>query len=270
MKYLIYLLTALLLASCGKDSKQNDYECWYCEDDNACWTCEQLTDTVGLNLYPFAPFPDGWQRDPSISAFAERQIPENFMAGMTTKELFYQWAYCEFSSNFLMHNDVQAGFEYTTKQLNMISEILKRPDLGKMFLEFLQYTNPSDIPEYDDNKDCFQFYYFDLSIFACQPEVIHWLTDEEIDQYIFLQRRHLKAFQSINRGGLYILQSLGSIHFGLGNVMIRYEYEPFTQLIIYPSPASDHGWITQETSSQEEAHAIIDECMDKFIKTRKR
>lgn len=194
------------------------------------WNCEQLLDTTGLKLYPFIPFTDEF--GPGKSQFTEllaaRQIPEDFLCKMSTKELFYQYVYCDLSGTMFLFNTYLQGFLSTTR-LNMLPELLNRSDVGHVLLELLQKVDPSNMV-FDMSKrvNCFWWDHC-LQIILAQPEVINSMTDEDIDQYIQQQIRihdTIRSLSGTDQNWVYP-SSVVVVLMGLGHVMVRYEYEPF-------------------------------------------
>jgi len=186
-------------------------------------SCEEMMDTCGLKLYPFIPFTDEWNRanTPYAELLESRQIPEDFMRNMTTEELFYQVVYCDLARNML-------STERPEMRLNMVPELLNRPDLGKVLLVLFQRNDPSIL-----ETDCV-FWRFCLQLFGAQPVFINSLTEDEIFIYVHHQLR-LLIFVQNNCQIPYYQCDMGLftnlILYGLGNLMILYEYEPFMQTL---------------------------------------
>ncbi len=222
MKNLIVLLMAIAFVSCGKNDTPDTPE-------KIKSYCDQLFDTTGLKLYRFIPFSDEWGpgKTPFTELVESRQIPEDFLLGMTTKELFLQYFYCELVLNVTMvQGNGRSGFLVSKNTFNMIPELLNRPDVGQVVLEILEKIDITKLEGY-----CRLSYLGLFQVFAAQPEVINSMTDEEIDDYIFHQMRcyddilsHIDMWASF--------RSYEYIWFGLGNVMIRYKFEPFMRLLL--------------------------------------
>ena len=233
MKNLIVILTVVLFVSCIKMSDGVDSYC----------SCEQLLDTTGLKLYPFAPFTDEeWRLMSYDYKLERRQIPEDFLRGMTTKELFYQVVYTDLSKSMVVFNTMQQGFEAVTKQLNMLPELLNRLDAGHVLLEIQQKVDPAKI----EGSDCWWFDYC-LQIISAQSELINHMTEKDIDDYINLQIRCLKKDYSVRKD--YPASAKLRL-FGLGNIMIRYEYDPFMQTLGKNPVTNEMFWDTQRISEQ--------------------
>ena len=199
------------------------------DGNNDYLSCEQLLDTTGLKLYPFVPFTDEeWISLPGEIKVERRQIPEDFLREMTTKELFYQVVYTDLSKSMGLFNTMQQGFEAVTQQLNMFPELLNRPDAGQVLLEFLQKVDPSKI----DGLDCFWWDHC-LQIILAQKEIINRMSDEDINQYIHQQLRCHETIRSLSKTNknFEYPASAAILLFGLGNVLIRHEFEPFLQLL---------------------------------------
>jgi hypothetical protein len=191
--------------------------------------CKQLTDTTGLNLYLFTPFTNEEVKTLAYGTkLKRRQIPDDVLRGMTTKELFYQFVLCDMSSGMYLHHSAQAGFQATVKQLNMLPELLKRPDAGRVLLDLLGKVELAAL----EGAACFHAYECMQRIIA-QPEVIGRMREEEIDEYIVLMMRHqeiVRVLSETNDSWNYP-ESLAAVLYGLGNVMLRFEHEPFQRLV---------------------------------------
>ena len=214
-------------------------------DDNTYFSnCKEMLNTVELNLYPFVQFTDEEMRMlPYNIKLERRQIPEDFLQRMTTKELFYQVVCCDLSKDMLVFNTMQQGFE-SVKRLNMLPELLNRPDAGHVLLEILRKVNPAQIKGSDCHWTCHC-----LNITGAQPEVINRMTDEDIDDYISQQLRCYDAIQSLDATNPEY-HGVNVILFGLGNVMIRYEFEPFIQMLCNDPITNELIWDTQFITEQ--------------------
>ncbi len=240
MKYLISLLSVMLFASCANNEMS--------DENNVDISCDQF-DTSGLKLYPFVPFTDEeWRAMSYAYKMERRQIPEDFLREMTTKELFYQVVYTDLSKDMFVFNTMQQGFEAVTERLNMFPELLNRPDAGHVLLEILQKIDPSKI----DGQDCFWFNHC-LQIILAQPEIINRMTDEDIDNYIQQQIRCHDVIRDLKSD---YPASAALILFGLGNVMIRYEFEPFMQTLNRHPVTNELYWNTQCINEQHALQVI--------------
>jgi len=246
MKYLKTFIIVVLFVSCKNNNDTPaiiDFCC--CENEeyqmfvSDYWSCEQLLDTTGLKLYPFVPFTDDEWRQMSYDYKLERrQIPTDFLCKMTTKELFYQVAYTELSFRMLNSPD---------KRLNMVTELLNRPNAGCTLIEILGHINPVHIS--DDGKiwpetSCWWMNHC-LQIIAGQPEVINSMTDADIDNYIVQQMRCLETHRNLceNSDDEYCYcENVYLILYGLGNVMIRYKFEPFIQSLLRNPETNELIW----------------------------
>jgi hypothetical protein len=218
------------------------------DESNDYWDEEQMFSTVGLNLYSFTPFTDEEWRDMSFADKLERrQIPEDFLRRMSTKELFYQYVHCDLSKNIFVFNTIQQGFE-STKQLNMLSELLNRPDAGDVLLTLLQKIDPGKIKSSDSHR-----FYFCLNIITAQQDIINRMTDEDIDNYIVQQMRCHDVIQKLSAtdNNWEYPASVKTLLFGLGNVMIRYEFNPFIQTLAKNQETNGLIWDTQYIKEQD-------------------
>lgn len=247
LKIKMFLL--LLVVGAAGCNETNEYK-----DDY--WSCEQMIDTNGLQIYPFVPFTDEeWKAMSYAYKVEQRQIPKDFLLKMTTKELFYQFVYTDLSQSIFLFNSTYYGFRGTIEQFNMLPELLNRPDAGKVIVEILKKVDITRI-----EKDCYVWYWF-LQVIAAQPEVINSMTDADIDNYIFHQKRCHDAIQRLsilsNEKWAYP-KSTELILIGFYNVMLQYEFEPFMQ----------HLELNPTCESFISNDLIID-CIEKFINRKK-
>jgi len=248
LKITMFLLMFVVIGTFGCN-KSNEYN-----DDY--WSCEQLIDTYGLELYPFVPFTDEEWRAMSYDYKVERrQIPQDYLHKMTTKELLYQYANTDLSQSIFLFNSLYFGFRASINQFNMLPELLNRPDAGKVIVEILKKVDITRI-----EKDCYQWYCF-LQMIAAQPEIINGMTDADIDKYIFYQKRCHDAIQelsTINNERWAYPRSAELILIGFCNVMIRYEFKPFKQLLEL-NPNCEYCV----------SYDLIIDCIEKFIIRKK-
>jgi hypothetical protein len=135
----------------------------------------------------------------------------------------------------------------------MLPELLSRPDAGHILLALLQKTDPAKI----ENPDCHWFYHC-LNITGAQPEIINRMTDEDIDSYIVQQIRCHDVIRGLSATGEnweYPI-SVKTLLFGLGNVMIRYEFEPFLQTLDRNPDTNELLWDTQHIKEQDALQVI--------------
>jgi hypothetical protein len=239
----------------------NNADNMYADDEYAVdLDCSQLPDTTGLNLYSFAPFTVEEMKTLANSVKLERrQIPESVLRGMTTKALFYQFVLCDLSPGMYMHNSAQAGFRATAKQLNMLPELLNRTDAGGVLLDLLGRMELATM----DGLGCLHAYECMQRIIA-QTEVIGNMTEKEIDEYIRLMMLHQKTIRELaetNDNWSYP-ESLAAILYGLGNVMLRYEYEPFSLLLA--TDAGVNGLMNGDNLRNEQTVSLINDCIANF------
>ena len=275
MKRLIILLIAMLFVACAKKPPDDNNECLCCEEafdklntgGYYFANCEEMLDTVGLGLklYSFVPFTDEeWKQTSYDYKLKRRQIPEEFLSEMTAKELFYQYFYCDLNTLF-MFNTFQQGFE-SDKRMNMLPELLNRSNAGHVLLELLRKVDPSKI----NRSDCFRWD-FELQIILAQLEVINRMTDEDIDNYIIEQMRCHDVIRLLSLCDEENWKYPGSarlILFGLGNVMIRYEFEPFMQSLFRHPDTNEVIWDPMFIK-KEYALQVID-YVEQFIKNKKK
>jgi hypothetical protein len=222
--------------------------------------CKQLTDTTGLNLYPFTPFTDEEVKTLAYGTkLKRRQIPDDALRGMTTKELFYQFVLCDMSPGMYLHHSAQAGFRATVKQLNMLPELLNRPDAGRVLLDLLGGVELAAL----DGAGCFHAYECMQRIIA-QAEVIDRMREEEIDEYIALMMYHQETVRELSEtnDSWNYPESLAAVFYGLGNVMLRFEYEPFHRLV--ETDAGVSGLMAGNNLKSAQTVSLINNCIAHF------
>lgn len=252
MRNLMVLLVAVYFVSCNNENNPtNDNIFLNCgnvfDAGNYFTNCEEMLDTFGLKTYPFIPFTDEeWQETSYSDKLERRQIPEDFLHSMTTKALFYQVVYTDLSGSMGLYSNRQQGFESVTQQLNMLPELLNRPDAGHVLLELLQKVDMSKIQlDFSGEVDCYWWYYC-LQIIGAQMEVINRMTNEDICVYIHHQLRCHDIMQSLSD----YPANAALLLFGLGNVMIRYKFEPFLQTLDRHPATNEVIWDTQFIKEQ--------------------
>ena len=272
MKNFICFITIILFVTCANNTPDEippneippDETCKLSDLDSSFGICKQFLDTTsGLKLYRFAPYTDVTTLN-MRKKLEQRQIPENCLIEMSTKALFYQVVYTDLSTNMVLYSSPQLGFEALTRDLNMIPELLNRPDAGYVLLELLQNLDPAKI----DGFDCWLWKRF-LQIFLLQVEVINNMTDEDIDRYIDEQLRCYDIIRCIDD---FFPQNVIPILYGLGNVMIRYEFEPFLQAfepLIWHPVTNDFIWRWDDNFFGEQYALLLIDIVKQF-KNRKR
>jgi len=245
MRCLAALLVVLLISCTGNNvfNESNDY-----------WESEQLLNTDGLELYIFIPFTEDEMTTMSYDEkLKQRQIPENFLQNMTTKELFYQFVYTDLSKSVLMFNTTKQGFEAVTKQFNVLPELLNRADAGHVLLELLQKVDPSKLR----NSDSFYWFHC-LQIIIGQKKIISSMTDEEINDFVLQQlycHDKIRSISNSNKNWEYPA-SVKELLFGLGNVMIQYEFDLFMQTLNRNPDTNEFIWDTQYMGEQDALQVI--------------
>jgi len=255
MKYLIYIMIGIVFISCNNE---RGYEV-----DHNYLSCDQLLNTSGLKLYSFKPFTDSEWRSTSYEyKLGKRQIPQSFLNKMNTTALFYQFVLCDLSKSIGLFNSIQLGFENAKEQLNMLPELLNRQDAGETLLKILQQISLETI----DNNDCMWFYRC-LQIVIAQPEVINQMAVEDIEKYILFQMRSQEIISGLAETNPYYWiypNSLDYILFGLGNVMLRYEFEPFVKMLETNPGLNDFMITATIYGNHDEYVSLINDCIEKF------
>lgn len=114
--------------------------------------------------------------------YAVQQIPEDILKKMTTKEVFHAWLDLPGRLEVLAYNSMQKGFDITVKRFNVIPELLKRPDVGKVVLEYYLSLDPSGIynETTDEKKGSFITDYGFIEFLLSQPDVIKTLPKSQM------------------------------------------------------------------------------------------
>ena len=259
MKIIKVILVVLLFVSCKKDIKPEE-DCEPVPDDGTVFvSCEQILNTCGLKLYTFAPFTDdfGPGKVPYNDLLAARQIPDDFLRKMTTKELFYQIVECELSKWMMMLYAPEL-------RLNMIVEFMDRPDAAHVLLNLLQRDDPSV-----GESECY-WWRFCMQVLIAQPEIINRMTEDEIENYIHHASRCIEIMLNMYKDSFN--ESCGMffcLFYGLGNVMFRYEFEPFIQSLPKDPVTNEVIWKKKPASSLPCLIEVLS-YIDQFLKlTRK-
>jgi hypothetical protein len=95
------------------------------------------------------------------------------------------------------------------------------------------------------------------------------MSDNEINKYICLQLRCQETIiilSESNKDWWSNPESMGAILFGFGNVMIRYEYEPFMQLL--ETNQAVHEMMDSGMARSKGVVALVNDCIVNFIKNR--
>jgi hypothetical protein len=254
----VLFVVSVLFASCTGNTLDGNTE----KDGSVYSICDRLPDVSGLGLYPFIPFTtEEMQTVPYQTKLEQRQIPEDYLRKMTTEALFYQFVYCDLSGGLYAWNTLQTGFENMVKQLNMLPELLSRSDAGNVLLEILENVKIAELKE----SDCFHFYHCIEHIVA-QPAVINSMTDAEISRYVSLQMRKQETIRELataNEDLWSYPESLGSILYGLGNVMFRYDFAPFRQLL--ETDQEIDALMFSAMVKNDRTVKVMNECVLKFV-----
>ena len=141
MKKNQFFLMIIFLFSCAKEALPQEPPKFFA-------SCEEMTDITGLNLYPFEEPVIGI----GIPELSKRQIPEDFLREMTTKELIYQISRIEGYNAFIsqpLQDRIDLLPSVQARAFNMIAEMLERPDAGSVLMQILQ-----KIVNIDDECEC--------------------------------------------------------------------------------------------------------------------
>lgn len=74
-----------------------------------------------------------------------QQIPTEILNKMSTEDVFYAWLELPGRLEVLAYNTMQKGFDVTVNRFNVLSELLKREDVGKVVFEYYQHFEPINL-----------------------------------------------------------------------------------------------------------------------------
>jgi hypothetical protein len=227
-----------------------------------------MLDVSGLKLYPF---------EVHTGSLEELQIPEDFLHGMPTKELFYQMSRFERIGEIIAHAYAKRiNFTSYISMFNMFAEFLKRPDAPHLLIQLLQRMDPAFIRWGDDfphvgSVDCMYFYDC-VQVFASHPDIINRMTEDEINRYINEQIRLYNKIRDMDKieNGLEFPRNTCMGLYGLCNIMLRYEFKPFMQLMEEDENLNNMMLSEYGTPSYTVIyHSLIIELIEQFKKMKK-
>jgi len=193
-----------------------------------------------------------------ISCSADEKIKRK-----DTEDLFYLFVRSDISRNMYLHNSMQQGFEFVRDQSNVLQELLRRPDTGRKLLKIYKDVNLIKI----EGRENFHLLECIQRIVA-QSEVIGNMTDKEINEYVCLQlhcQETIIILSETNKNWSYP-ESLGGILFGLGNVMFRYDFAPFMQVL--ESNSQICGMMESGMAKNIQDVELVRDCIVKFMNNR--
>lgn len=205
----------VVLTSCHRNDDTDDY-------------CARLLDTSDMNLYKFDPFTESdWKAMPYSEKLEKRQVPNDVLSQMSTKELFYQFVTCDLSHNTYMFNIALNGFRRTSESLNTMQTLIKQPDVGSFLIDMIHTVDITKI----NTSDCFHLFHCAQYILV-QQEVIDTFDDLDmlVDALMLLEENILHA-SNFNPNEWGVPFSLTAPTYGFGMIMMKYNYMPFIQLM---------------------------------------
>ncbi len=227
--------------------------------------CMHLLDTTNINLYSFAPFTENeWQTLSYSEKLEKRQVPSSNLQKMNCKELFYQFVFCDLSKDIYVFNSLQYGFKTSMSRLNMIQELIDRPDAGTFLIGMLEDIKISKIA----GLDCRHFFLC-LQMIVAQTEIINSLNHQDI-------RRLIKCFQQQEEEIIRLSEvntdwevpiDLTTIMLAFGNIMIGHHYEPFNYLI--ESNIEINAFMQGDNIRNMDVCVLIDKQIKGFLLTKK-
>lgn len=112
-----------------------------------------------------------------------QQIPVEILSKMTTKEVFIAWIELPGRLEALAYNTMQKGFDITIKRYNVLSELLKRPDVGTLVLDYYLTLNPSDLKNKTTNIEKGSFITDNgfIEFLLSQPEVLKTIPKNKVN-----------------------------------------------------------------------------------------
>jgi len=199
-----------------------------------------------------------------VVTFVACSTADEKMRRRDTEKLFYDLIGDSDSYKIGVFNTIQQGFEAVRDHSNVsnhLHELLRREDTGRKLLIILQNVNLEKIGEYADSGHVYCW----LQVILSQPEVINNMTYTDIMNYICIQLQCQNTLKILSESGKNDYpHSLMSIFFGLGNVMLKYEFEPFIRLLEMNQDCRElmisGGMVRNETIV-----FLFNECIYKFI-----
>ena len=216
--FVLFCLISVCCFSCKKDKIEVDIN-----------NCSTAFSTQGLTLFTFSPFTTEELKHMDYDErVRRRQIPDDFLKKMNTHELFVQFIQMDMAKDVLQFNTTQQGFRNAIKRYNMLQELYKHDDIVYYFTQALSEV---DIKELKEN-DC-RFYYLCLQMLSAQKEVIEKMNKSQTINYIntLSQITREIADLSFTDPNWQSLSSYDFIMIGYGNIMTKYEYPPFMELV---------------------------------------
>ena len=228
MNRLNIFLVCIFLFSCSKEATPQ-------EEPKLFTSCEEMLDVSGMKLFKFEPM------KPDESTITQRQIPEDFLRGMTTKDILYQISRLDdgIALTISMYSyESRGNFLDYIQRFNVCVEFLKRTDAPHVLLQILQRMDPTFVRMEDEYQgkepfvDCY-FFYQCVQALATHPNIIGRMTEEEVNLYIKVQIRLYNTIRDMEKieKGLIFPQSMGLGLYGLCKIMLRYKFEPLLQLM---------------------------------------
>ncbi len=214
--FVLFCLISVCCFSCKKDKIEVDIN-----------NCSTAFSTQGLTLFTFSPFTTEELNDYD-ERVRRRQIPNDFLKRMSTHELFVQFIHMDMAKDVVLFNTMQQGFRGAIERFNMLQELYEHDDVAHYFTKTLSEV---DIKEMKENE-C-RFYYLCLQMLSAQKEVIGKMNKSQTINYIntLSQITREIAELSLKDPNWQSLSSYDFIMIGYGNIMIKYEYQPFMELM---------------------------------------
>lgn len=253
---ILFFLMSVFYFSCNKDEINKD------KIDIEKKDCTVVFGTQGLTLYTFNPFTtEEWKKTDHKELVRRRQIPDDFLKKMNTHELFVQFIHMDMAKDALLFDTNQQGFRSIINQYNMLQELYKRDDMPDYFIRKLQEVNIKKVK----NNEC-HFHYLCLRMLSAQKEVIGKMNKSQTLSYINTVSQIITeiAELSFTDPNWQTLSSYDFEMIGHGNIMIKYKYPPFMELM--QSNKKVHLYMDGVISLDKELIGLIENCMIKFYK----
>ncbi len=253
---ILFFLMSIFCFSCNKDEMNNDKIEIEKKD------CTAAFGTQGLTLYTFNPFTaEEWKKTDHNELIRRRQIPDDFLKKMNTHELFIQFIYMDMAKDVLLFNTNQRGFRSIIDRYNMLQELYKRDDTPDYFIRKLQEVNIKEVK----NNEC-HFHYLCLRMLSAQKEVIGKMNKSQTLNYINTVSQIITeiAELSFTDPNWQTLSSYDFEMIGHGNIMIKYEYPPFMELM--QSNKKVRLYMDGVIPLDKELIRLFENCMIKFYK----
>ncbi len=176
-------------------------------------------------------------------------------------ELFVQFIHMDMAKDVLLFSTMQQGFRMVIERYNTLQELYRRNDIADYFTRKLREVNIKEVK----NNEC-HFHYLCLRMLSAQKEVIGKMNKSQTLNYINTVSQIITeiAELSFTDPNWQTLSSYDFEMIGYGNIMIKYKYPPFMELM--QSNKKVRLYMDGFIPLDEELIGLIENCMIKFYK----